>query len=84
MKEEGEKAFIMSAAASQLCKLIARMAADEGYRPIALVLLIMTALVVLLPIGRAVMKMLAERRAGRDGDAGSKSVLMQPVPDSEQ
>ena len=53
-------------------------------RPIALVLLIMTALVVLLPIGRAVMKMLAERRAGRDGDAGSKSVLMQPVPDSEQ
>nr|WP_245408363.1 zinc-binding dehydrogenase [Zhengella mangrovi] len=37
VKKEGEKAFVMSAAASQLCKLIARMAADEGFRPIALV-----------------------------------------------
>lgn len=37
VRQEGEKAFIMSAAGSQLCKLIARMAADEGFRPIALV-----------------------------------------------
>lgn len=37
VKEEGEKAFIVSAGASQLCKLMISAAKDEGYRPIALV-----------------------------------------------
>ena len=37
VKEDGEKAFIVSAGASQLCKLMITVAADEGYRPIALV-----------------------------------------------
>lgn len=36
-KEEGEKAFVLTAAASQLCKLIMGVARDEGYRPIAIV-----------------------------------------------
>ncbi|MGB3501694.1 MAG: zinc-binding dehydrogenase [Mesorhizobium sp.] len=37
VRQEGEKAFIMTAAASQLCKLIANVARDEGYRPICIV-----------------------------------------------
>lgn len=37
VKQEGEKAFIVSAGASQLCKLMISAAKDEGYRPIALV-----------------------------------------------
>ncbi len=37
VKQEGEKAFILTAAASQLCKLIMGIARDEGYRPIAIV-----------------------------------------------
>ncbi len=37
VKAEGEKAFIMTAAASQLCKLIMNVARDEGFRPIAVV-----------------------------------------------
>ncbi len=37
VKEEGEKAFVLTAAASQLCKLIMGVAAEEGYRPIAIV-----------------------------------------------
>jgi NADPH:quinone reductase-like Zn-dependent oxidoreductase len=37
VKEEGEKAFVLSAAASQLCKLMMGVARDEGYRPIAIV-----------------------------------------------
>src|SRR5690606_37040531 len=37
VKEEGEKAFILTAGASQLCKLIIGAAADAGYRPIAVV-----------------------------------------------
>ena len=37
VKEEGEKAFILTAGASQLCKLIIGVAKDEGYRPIAIV-----------------------------------------------
>ncbi|ANT53481.1 zinc-binding dehydrogenase [Mesorhizobium amorphae] len=37
VKEAGEKAFIMTAGASQLCKLIAGLAKEEGYRPIATV-----------------------------------------------
>lgn len=37
VKQEGEKAFIMTAAASQLCKLIMGVASDEGYRAIAIV-----------------------------------------------
>ena len=37
VKEEGEKAFVVSAGASQLCKLMITAARDEGYHPIALV-----------------------------------------------
>lgn len=37
VRAEGEKAFIMTAAASQLCKLIMNVARDEGFRPIAIV-----------------------------------------------
>lgn len=37
VKQEGEKAFILTAAASQLCKLIMGIARDEGYRAIAIV-----------------------------------------------
>lgn len=37
VKEEGEKAFVLSAAASQLCKLMMGAAKDAGYRPIAVV-----------------------------------------------
>lgn len=37
VKDEGEKAFILTAGASQLCKLIIGVAKDEGYRPIVIV-----------------------------------------------
>ena len=37
VKDEGEKAFVITAGASQLCKLIISVARDEGYRPIAIV-----------------------------------------------
>ncbi|RWA62802.1 zinc-binding dehydrogenase [Mesorhizobium sp.] len=37
VKQDGEKAFIMTAGASQLCKLIAGLAKEEGYRPIVTV-----------------------------------------------
>lgn len=37
VKEEGEKAFIVTAGASQLCKLMISAAHEEGYRPIAIV-----------------------------------------------
>ena len=37
VKDEGEKAFILTAGARQLCKLIIGVAKDEGYRPIAIV-----------------------------------------------
>ncbi len=37
VKEVGEKSFIVSAGASQLCKLMISAAKDEGYAPIALV-----------------------------------------------
>ncbi|MBX3530062.1 MAG: zinc-binding dehydrogenase [Rhizobiaceae bacterium] len=37
VREEGEKSFILTAGASQLCKLIIGLARDEGYRPIAIV-----------------------------------------------
>ena len=37
VKEEGEKAFVLTAGASQLCKLMMGVARDEGYRPIAIV-----------------------------------------------
>ena len=37
VKQEGEKAFIMTAGASQLCKLIAGLAKEEGFRPIVTV-----------------------------------------------
>lgn len=37
VREEGAKSFVLSAAASQLCKLIMGAARDEGFRPIALV-----------------------------------------------
>lgn len=37
VKEAGEKAFVLTAAASQLCKLMMNVARDEGYRPIAIV-----------------------------------------------
>jgi NADPH:quinone reductase-like Zn-dependent oxidoreductase len=37
VKQDEAKAFILSAGASQLSKLLIRVAADEGYRPIALV-----------------------------------------------
>lgn len=37
VKEEGEKSFIVTAGASQLCKLMISVAHEEGYRPIAIV-----------------------------------------------
>lgn len=37
VRQEGEKAFILTAAASQLCKLIMNVAREEGFRPIAIV-----------------------------------------------
>lgn len=37
VREEGEKAFILTAGASQLSKLIMGVARDEGFRPIAVV-----------------------------------------------
>jgi NADPH:quinone reductase-like Zn-dependent oxidoreductase len=37
VKEEGEKSFIVTAGASQLCKLMISVAKEEGYRPIAIV-----------------------------------------------
>lgn len=37
VRQEGEKSFVMTAAASQLCKLIIGLAAEEDYRPIAVV-----------------------------------------------
>ncbi|MCV0393933.1 MAG: zinc-binding dehydrogenase [Rhizobiaceae bacterium] len=37
VREEGEKAFVLTAAASQLCKLMMGVAKEEGYRPIAIV-----------------------------------------------
>ena len=37
VKQEGEKAFIMTAGASQLCKLIIGLAKEEGFRPIVTV-----------------------------------------------
>ena len=37
VKQEGEKAFIMTAGASQLCKLIISLAREEGFRPIVTV-----------------------------------------------
>ncbi len=37
VKQDDVKAFILSAGASQLSKLLIRVAADEGYRPIAIV-----------------------------------------------
>lgn len=37
VKEEGEKAFVVTAGASQLCKLIIGAAKEEGFRPIAIV-----------------------------------------------
>ncbi len=37
VREEGEKAFVLSAAASQLCKLMMAAAKDAGLRPIAVV-----------------------------------------------
>lgn len=37
VREEGEKAFIVTAGASQLCKLMMGVARDEGFRPIAIV-----------------------------------------------
>lgn len=37
VREEGEKAFIVTAGASQLCKLMIGVAKEEGFRPIAIV-----------------------------------------------
>ncbi|MDD9911071.1 MAG: zinc-binding dehydrogenase [Ahrensia sp.] len=37
VKEVGEKSFIITAGASQLCKLMIKVARDEGYEPIAIV-----------------------------------------------
>jgi NADPH:quinone reductase-like Zn-dependent oxidoreductase len=37
VRDEGARAFIMTAAASQLCKLLAGLARDEGFRAIAIV-----------------------------------------------
>jgi NADPH:quinone reductase-like Zn-dependent oxidoreductase len=37
VKREGSRAFIMTAGASQLCKLIAGLARDEGYKAISIV-----------------------------------------------
>lgn len=37
VREEGEKAFVLTAAASQLCKLVIGLAKDAGFRPIAII-----------------------------------------------
>ncbi|AZO45173.1 NADH oxidoreductase [Mesorhizobium sp. M7D.F.Ca.US.005.01.1.1] len=37
VKQEGEKAFVMTAGASQLCKLIIGLAREEGFQPIVTV-----------------------------------------------
>ncbi|MER8463577.1 zinc-binding dehydrogenase [Mesorhizobium sp. M1409] len=37
VKQEGEKGFVMTAGASQLCKLIIGLAREEGFRPIVTV-----------------------------------------------
>ena len=37
VRQEGEKAFILTAGASQLCNLIISLAREEGFRPIAIV-----------------------------------------------
>ncbi|RVA31603.1 NADH oxidoreductase [Mesorhizobium sp. M7D.F.Ca.US.004.03.1.1] len=37
VKQEGEKAFVMTAGASQLCKLIIGLASEEGFQPIVTV-----------------------------------------------
>lgn len=37
VKAEGEKAFVITAGGSQLCKFLIQVASDEGYRPIAIV-----------------------------------------------
>lgn len=37
VRQAGQKSFILSAAASQLCKLMIGVAKDEGFRPIAIV-----------------------------------------------
>ncbi len=37
VREAGEKAFVLTAGASQLCKLMMGVARDEGFRPIAVV-----------------------------------------------
>lgn len=37
VKQDGEKAFVMTAGASQLCKLIIGLAKEEGFRPIVTV-----------------------------------------------
>lgn len=37
VRQEGEKAFVLTAGASQLCKLMIRAASEEGFRPIAIV-----------------------------------------------
>ncbi|SFO15553.1 NADPH:quinone reductase [Mesorhizobium sp. NFR06] len=37
VKQEGEKAFIMTAGASQLCKLVISLAKEQGFRPIVTV-----------------------------------------------
>ncbi|MBZ9672914.1 zinc-binding dehydrogenase [Mesorhizobium sp. B3-2-1] len=37
VKQEGEKAFVMTAGASQLCKLIIGLAGEEGFRPVVTV-----------------------------------------------
>ncbi len=37
VRKEGAKAFVMTAGASQLCKLLIALAGDKGYRPISLV-----------------------------------------------
>ncbi|RUW89427.1 NADH oxidoreductase, partial [Mesorhizobium sp. M8A.F.Ca.ET.023.01.1.1] len=37
VKQEGEKAFVMTAGASQLCKLIIGLAREEGFRPVVTV-----------------------------------------------
>ena len=37
VRDEGEKAFILTAGASQLCKLMIGVAREEGFRPIAIV-----------------------------------------------
>ncbi|MFZ1681168.1 MAG: zinc-binding dehydrogenase [Rhizobiaceae bacterium] len=37
VREEGQKSFVLTAGASQLCKLMMGVAAEEGFRPIAIV-----------------------------------------------